>query len=76
MAGKNGCDSVPRAADKISDGLKSLIFQVTLSKTPNTVDMEPEDATSCSQVELHWEDKDTNSPTKLSTPNMFWLKEM
>ena len=32
MAGKNGCDSVPRAADKISDGLKSLIFQVTLSK--------------------------------------------
>ena len=49
MAGKNGCDSVPRAPDKISDGLKSLIFQVTLSKTPNTVDMEPEDATSCSQ---------------------------
>ena len=41
-----------RAADKTSDGLKSLIFRVTLSETPNTGDMEPEDATSCSQAGL------------------------
>jgi hypothetical protein len=46
---------------------------VTLAVTHCIGDMEPEDATSCSQVGTRWSNRDTNPPTKLLTQNLFSL---
>jgi hypothetical protein len=38
--------------------------------------MDPEEATSCSQVGISVEDKDTNQSTNLLIQNIFYLQEM
>ena len=40
---------------------------LTLAVIHSTGDMEPEEATSCSQAGTQWSDRDTNLPTKLLT---------
>lgn len=48
-----------------------------LIKIPNSGAMDDEKATtSCTQTGPQWNNKDTNPPTKLSTPNLCYLKEM
>jgi hypothetical protein len=56
-------------------GIQSSIG-MNLAVTHSIAEMEPKEATYCSQVEPQWSNRDTNPPTKPSTPNLSCLQEM
>jgi hypothetical protein len=49
---------------------------VILVVIQNIGGMEHEEAISCSQAGTKWSNRDTNPPTKLSTPNLSCLQEI
>jgi hypothetical protein len=53
-----------------------IIIGVILAVTRHIGGMEPKEATTCSSQEPQWNNRDTNTLTKLSTHNLSCLQEM
>ena len=61
---------------ELSGECMSHYMGVTSAVTNYFRDIEPEKTNSYIQKEPQWSNRDTNLPTKLSTPNFSYLQEM
>jgi hypothetical protein len=69
VGGREGLEHMPRTWDR---GGFQESMGVTLAETCSSGDIE---ATTCSQQEPQWSDRDTNIPIELLIQNVSWLQE-